>query len=177
MAETKPTTPAPAKKEEKKQKPKVEKEKKQPEKEEYHESLVRILGYDIPGNKTIFIGLTRIKGVSWAISNALCLKTGLDRRKKISELSKDEIAIIEKFIMNPDVPDYMKNRRLDRETGKTAHLYGTDLDIARDFDIKRLKKIKAYKGIRHAAGQPVRGQRTKSHFRRNKIVAIGGKKK
>src|SRR3989339_1086429 len=174
MAETKPTT-APVKKEEKKQKPKVEKEKKAPEKEEYHESLTRILGYDIPGNKTIFIGLTRIKGVSWAISNALCLKTGLDRRKKISELSKDEIAIIEKFIMNPDVPDYMKNRRLDRETGKTAHLYGTDLDIARDFDIKRLKKIKAYKGIRHAAGQPVRGQRTKSHFRKNKIVAIGGK--
>ena len=79
--------------------------------------------------------------------------------------------------MNPDIPDYMKNRRLDRETGKTAHLYGTDLDIARDFDIKRLKKIKAYKGIRHAAGQPVRGQRTKSHFRKNKIVAIGGKKK
>src|SRR3989339_698594 len=173
MAETKPTT-APVKKEEKK-KTKVEKEKKAPEKEEYHESLTRILGYDIPGNKTIFIGLTRIKGVSWAISNALCLKTGLDRRKKISELSKDEIAIIEKFIMNPDVPDYMKNRRLDRETGKTAHLYGTDLDIARDFDIKRLKKIKAYKGIRHAAGQPVRGQRTKSHFRKNKIVAIGGK--
>lgn len=176
MAETKPATPA-VKKEEKKQKPKVEKEKKVPEKEEYHESLVRILGYDIPGNKMIFVGLTRIKGVSWAISNALCLKTGLDRRKKISELSKDEIAVIEKFITNPDVPDYMKNRRLDRETGKTTHLYGTDLDIAKDFDIKRLKKIKAYKGIRHAAGQPVRGQRTKSHFRRNKIVAIGGKKK
>jgi small subunit ribosomal protein S13 len=175
MAETKPTTPV--KKEEKKQKPKVEKEKKIPEKEEYHESLTRILGYDIPGNKSVFIGLTRIKGVSWAISNALCLKTGIDRKKKISELSKDEIVMIEKFIMNPDVPDYMKNRRLDRETGKTTHLYGTDLDIARDFDIKRLKKIKAYKGIRHAAGQPVRGQRTKSHFRRNKIVAIGGKKK
>ena len=59
----------------------------------------------------------------------------------------------------------MKNRRLDIETGKTSHLYGADLEITKEFDIKRLKKIKSYKGIRHSFRLPVRGQRTKSHFR------------
>jgi ribosomal protein S13 len=52
--------------------------------------------------------------------------------------------------------------------GTNKHIYGADLNLQVDFDIKRLKKIKAYKGVRHAAGQPVRGQRTKSHFRANK---------
>jgi len=46
-----------------------------------------------------------------------------------------------------------------------------------EFDIKRLKKIKSYRGLRHVLGQPVRGQRTRGHFRKNKAVGVTGKAK
>lgn len=157
------------------QKPEAKKESKRPQQEERSEILVRIFGYDVPGSKNLLTGLTRIKGISWAISNAACLRLNMPRSKKVSDLTKDEIKRIEEFLPKINVPDFMKNRRLDRETGQTAHLYGSDLDIAKEFDIKRLKKIKSYKGIRHALKQPVRGQRTRSHFRTNKIA--GGKVK
>jgi small subunit ribosomal protein S13 len=151
--------------------------KKKPEQErEESEVLVRILGADIPGSKNIYSGMTRIKGVSWAVSNAICLKLGLPRSRKIGELSKDEIKKIEKFIDEFPVYDFLKNRRLDIETGESAHYHGTDLDMKKEFDIKRLKGIKCYRGIRHALKQPVRGQRTRSHFRK-KGRAMGVKKK
>ncbi len=140
------------------------------------EILVRIFGYDMPASKNIYTGLTRIKGVSWAIANALCIKLKIPHSTKVSQLTKEKIAEIELFLKNIDVPDFMKNRRLDIETGITAHLYGSDLDMKRDFDIKRLKKIRSYIGIRHMLGQPVRGQRTRSHFRK-RGVSVGVMKK
>ena len=129
------------------------------------ESLVRILSTDIPGNKRVFVGLTRIKGVSWGFSNALCYKLGINKDKKISELSQDEIKAISDFIKEPKLPDFMLNRRKDVETGISGHVFGSDLDLKKEFDIKRLKKIRSYRGWRHATGQPTRGQRTRSHFR------------
>ena len=54
---------------------------------------------------------------------------------------------------------------------------GSDLELARDFDIKRLKKIKSYRGIRHVAGLPTKGQRTRANFRKNKKKGAGIKKK
>jgi small subunit ribosomal protein S13 len=148
------------KKEEKK------KEDKRPERKEIiEESLVRILSTDIPGNKKIYAGLTRIKGVSWSFSNGLCHVLKLDKNRKISSLSEEEIKVVSDFIKNPKLPEFLLNRRKDIETGKTGHLFGSDLDLQKEFDIKRLKKIRSYRGLRHALGQPVRGQRTKSHFR------------
>ncbi|MBS3077822.1 30S ribosomal protein S13 [Candidatus Pacearchaeota archaeon] len=141
--------------------------------EESEEMLIRISGYDIPGSKKLLAGLTRIKGVGWAISNAACLKLGFSRDKKIAELSKDEIKKIEEFLKNPSVHDYMKNRQKDEETGETHHFVGTDLEMRKDFDIRKMKKIRSYKGIRHTSGQPVRGQRTRSHFRKKgQLVAV-----
>ena len=64
------------------------------------------------------------------------------------------------------------NRRKDEETGESKHLLTTDLEMARDFDIRKMKKIKSYKGWRHAMGQPVRGQRTKSHFRKGTAMGV-----
>jgi small subunit ribosomal protein S13 len=69
------------------------------------------------------------------------------------------------------------NRRIDFETGEKGHLTGSDLDLKKEFDIKRLKKIKSYKGLRHNVGLPVRGQRTKANFRRNRKKSGGIKKK
>ena len=143
---------------------------------EESEVLVRIMGFDIPGSRNIYAGLTRIKGISWAISNAACIKLGYQRTKKISELSKDEVKKIEGFLRGIQIYDFMKNRRNDEETGKTEHLFGSDIDVKKEFDIKRLKGIKSYRGIRHALKQPVRGQRTRSHFRTKKR-AMGVKKK
>jgi small subunit ribosomal protein S13 len=169
------------KKPEKKQEKKSEKEAQAPKKKpeasrEENEVLVRILGYDIPGSKNVYAGLTRIKGVSWAISNAACIKLALPKSRKILELSKQDIQKIESFLKELPVYDFLKNRRTDMETGLTAHFYGSDLDMKRDFDIKRLKEIKSYRGMRHAFKLPVRGQRTRSHFR-TKGKAMGIKKR
>jgi len=130
--------------------------------------LVRILGKDIFGNKKLQAGLMSIKGISWSFSNALCKKLDIDKNKRIGELNEKEIEKITGFMHNPEVPKFLKNRRNDLDSGEDKHLQGSDLDIRKDFDIKRLKKIKSYRGIRHTYGQPVRGQRTKSHFRTNR---------
>ena len=139
--------------------------------------LVRILSTDIPGNIGIYPGLTRIKGISWSMSNIICQKLKIDKRKKIGSLSSEEIRQITEFMKNPDVTIYLINRRNDFETGENKHLTTSDLDLKKEFDIKRLRKIKSYKGIRHAAKLPVRGQRTKSHFRKNRGKSGGIKKK
>ena len=146
--------------------------------EEEPQMLVRILGHDIPGTKNIYVGLTHIKGISWAVANAVCIKLNLVRSKKIGDLTKDEIHKIESFIKELPIPNFLKNRRFDPETGETTHYLGTDLEMKQEFDIKKMIKIRSYKGIRHAAGQPVRGQKTRSHFRsRKNKQAVGLKKK
>ena len=143
----------------------------------YREKIVRILSEDISGGMKIYPGLTKIKGVSWGFSNSICKVLGLDRNRKIGSLSAEEIKEISDFIKNPKVPLYLLNRRKDFETGQDKHLSGSDLELQKEFDIKRLKKIKSYRGLRHATGQPVRGQRTKAHFRRNRPKGAGIKKK
>lgn len=144
--------------------------------EENEEILVRIYGYDIPSSKKIFVGLTRIKGISWSISKALCTVLKIPLTKKISDLSKAEIQKIEETLDNLPIPDYLKNRRFDEETGKTEHLYSSDLDMKKDFDIKKLREIKSYKGVRHALKLPVRGQRTRSHFRKKSQASLMAKR-
>lgn len=152
------------------------KEHKKPKIEEDNEVLVRVLGYDLRGSQKLYPALTKIKGVSWAISNAVCLISEMPKSKRISELSKEDIAKLEGIMKSLKISDFLMNRRIDPETGETKHLLSTDLDIKKEFDIKRMKSMKSYKGIRHANKLPVRGQRTKSHFRKNK-KAMGVKKK
>lgn len=163
-------------------------EQKKPSKEKKEKSIidkelasagkiVRILQTDIPGNKRVYAGLTKIKGVSWAISNALCLINGLDKKKKIEELTKEEIQKIEEALKKGDFPKFLINRKKDFSEGQDKHLIGSDLDLVKEFDIKRLKKIRSYRGLRHALGQPTRGQKTKAHFRENRKKGVGVKKK
>ncbi|MEK6915363.1 MAG: 30S ribosomal protein S13 [Nanoarchaeota archaeon] len=157
-----------------KKEPKEQKQKHQKE-EDLLESLVRIHGRDIPGNKKVYPGLKHIRGVSWTISNAICRILGIDKKMRISELSKEDIEKIESFLQKPILYEYLKNRRKDYDTGESKHLLTNELDMAKDFDIKRMRQIKSYKGMRHALKQPVRGQRTRSHFRTTG-VAVGVKK-
>ncbi len=150
------------------------------EKKIIDEKIIRILSTDIPGKRKIFVGLTRIKGVSWSFANAICSSLNIDKTRTIESLSREEIDRISEFIKNPKVPNFLLNRRNDFETGKNVHLTGNDLDLQKELDIKRLKKIRSYRGLRHATGQPTRGQRTKSHFRtmgKKKAVGVQSKPK
>ena len=149
------------------------KEKKSVERETPSaETLIRILSTDIPGNLRVYAGLTKIKGVSWAVSNAVCLSLKIDKNKKVSDLTEKEFERITAFLKSPKIPEWLLNRRKDEETGVSKHLLTSELDLAKEFDIRKMKKIKSYKGWRHALGQPVRGQRTRSHFRKGASVGV-----
>jgi small subunit ribosomal protein S13 len=157
---------------------KKEKPERYEEKKEYS-SLIRILQTDIPGNKKLIAGLSYIKGVSWSIANATCKLLKLDPNIKLKDLTKEHIDKITNFLNSPDsLPRFLMNRRKDFESGRDSHLITSALDMTKEFDIRRLKKIRSYRGLRHATGQPTRGQRTKSHFRsRKKNKSIGVKSK
>ncbi|MBT4135692.1 30S ribosomal protein S13 [archaeon] len=149
---------------------------KKPEKNYY--SIVRIMQTDIPGHKTILVGLTYIKGISWSISNAVCHLLKIDPSKRVSEFSEKEIEELTELIKNLSgkIPNFLLNRQKDFETGEDNHLITASLDMKKEFDIRRLKKIRSYRGLRHAFGHPTRGQRTKSNFRsKGKKKAVGVK--
>ncbi|MFH1249446.1 MAG: 30S ribosomal protein S13 [archaeon] len=139
--------------------------KMQKEEKIYAAGIVRIMATDIPATSAIYCGLTKIKGISWSISNAMCHLLKLDGKKKMNSLTESEIEKITEFLKKPSLPVFIMNRRRDVESGVDKHLIKTDLDLQKEFDIRNMKKIRSYKGWRHASGQPVRGQRTKSHFR------------
>ena len=150
----------------------------QKEKKEYA-SIIRIMQTDIPGNKKILVGLTYIKGVSWSISNSICKILKLDSNRKVEELNEQEIKKILDFLnsLSENIPNFLLNRRRDFENDGSKHLIGTTLDMKKEFDIRRLKKIRSYRGLRHAFGHPTRGQRTKANFRSKKKKSVGVKKK
>lgn len=143
--------------------------------EEEFKHMVRIARRDVDGNKTVVNALADIRGVGIALSGAICSSMGLDLDQKIGYLSDDKVNEIEEAIRNPtkhDVPEWMLNRRNDYETGGTVHLIESDLMMSLRDDLNRMKKIRSYKGRRHEVGLPVRGQRTKSTFRKGSSVGV-----
>ena len=139
--------------------------------------IIRICGADMFGSKKIKNTLRQIKGVGFQFAHAVLNILNLDGDKLVGDLSESEIKSIEELIRNPygKIPIWMFNRRKDYETGKDLHLIDAEVKLRKEFDIKRLKIIKSRRGIRHALNLPVRGQRTKAHFRHGS--AIGVKKK
>ena len=157
----------------------VEGEKKKYEaKEQEYVTLVRVLGKDIRGDLKLLAGLTKIAGISWSFANAICKVLELDKDVRIQDMDKADLERISEFVKAPAVPGFLKNRQKDFDNGEDVHLNGADLKLKKEFDIKRLRKIKSYRGIRHGAGLPTRGQRTKGNFRKNrkKSGATAGKK-
>lgn len=148
------------------------------ENQEKIKQIIRIINADIIGTRPLYHALRKIKGVNYTFSNAICSITGLDKEKKVGSLTPEEVKKIEDIVNNPskhNIPSWLFNRRKDFDTGEDKHIITAELTLKKEFDIKRLKKIKAYRGMRHSFGLPVRGQRTKAHFRHGK--AIGVKKK
>lgn len=149
------------------------------EKKSEFRHLVRIANTDLKGEKQIGIALTNIKGVGKQYANAVCSVAEIDKTKKSGDLSDDEVKKIEAAVLEPiksGFPMWMLNRRKDPEEGLDRHILTGDLNFVQDNDLKILKKIKSYRGYRHAFGLPVRGQRTKSNFRRAKGKVQGVKK-
>ncbi|MBW2981653.1 30S ribosomal protein S13 [Candidatus Woesearchaeota archaeon] len=142
--------------------------------------LVRIANTDLDGNKLLAYALKNIKGIGFQFANIVCSLAGIDKTKKTGELSDSEIKKLDEVIADPakaGIPDWMLNRRKDYENNSNKHLLSADLTFTQDNDVKRMKKIKCYRGMRHAYGLPVRGQRTKSNFRKSKGKVMGVKRK
>ena len=117
--------------------------------------LVRIGNTDCDGNKQLQYAMRKVKGVSYAMAHAVCGVTGANPSQKAGYVKEDEIQKIEGVLKDPlhhGIPEWMVNRRKDYETGKTAHLLTGDLEFAIETDIRRMKKIKSYKGLRHGWG-------------------------
>jgi len=147
--------------------------------EKIENQLIRLGDADLIGTKSTYMALRRIKGISYSFANAICLIANIPRNKKIGTLSDENLKKIEDIIKNPskyNIKPFLLNRRKDRESGNDIHLISSNLRLTTEFDIKRMRMIKSYKGVRHSIGQPVRGQRTRSHFRKGSSVGVGKKK-
>src|SRR3989344_8527587 len=134
--------------------------------------FLRVLNTDLDGKKPIVRAVRKVYGVSYSLANAICNFLEIPQKQKAGLLSDEDTKRIEEAVKQRKLPAWMLNRRKDLETGENNHLFGGDLKFARESDVKRLKRIRAYRGMRHAIGQPVRGQRTRSHFRHGRAVGV-----
>lgn len=111
--------------------------------------MARIAGVDIPNEKRVEIGLTYIFGVGRTTATEVLEKCGIDPNTRVKDLTETEITQIRDVLEE----DYTIEGDLRREVA---------------INIKRLTDIGCYRGRRHRAGLPVRGQRTKTNARTRK---------
>tara|TARA_Y100000310_G_C20598760_1_gene771891 strand:- start:885 stop:1394 length:510 start_codon:yes stop_codon:yes gene_type:complete len=138
--------------------------------------LVRVINTDLDGSKPILYAMRKIKGVNYMFANMVLGIANIPNETKAGALADEQVKKIEDILKNPekyDVPLWMLNRRNDYETGEDKHILTADIDFNRAIDVKRLRRTKSYVGLRHGSGHPVRGQRTKSNFRRSKSTSKG----
>lgn len=151
----------------------------QPKKE--LKGIVRLVDKDIDGNTPIRHALAKGKGLSFMMANAICAALKLDPTRKIGYFSSEDLNKIEDCARDPakyNIPEWLFNRRKDRETGKDRHIVSAELDLSKTFDIRLMQKIKSYKGVRHSIGsKKVRGQRTKTGARKSSALGVKRKKK
>ena len=147
-------------------------------------NIVRIAGFDLDGTKPIWYALTGIKGVGMnlgrMIAKIIADKYHVSINDPLGELPEEADAFIEDIVRNPvkyGIPRWAVNDQKDWWTGEDKHLVGTDLETHLMAVKKRLLEIRSWRGLRLARGLKVRGQRTKSHPRKNKISVVGRKKR
>ena len=122
--------------------------------------MARIAGVNIPTNKRVIIALTYIHGIGRTTAVEIADKLGIDHSRRVQDLTDEEVLRI-------------------RETIDEEHRVEGDLRRETAMNIKRLMDLRSYRGLRHRAGLPVRGQRTHTNARTRKgpAKAIAGKKK
>lgn len=120
--------------------------------------MARLLGVDLPRNKKMSIALRAIYGVGPKVAAEVLTVVGIDGNRSSNEITEEEVQQIRTALEN----------------------YTVEGDLRREvaLNIKRLKDLGCYRGIRHRRGLPVRGQRTHTNARTRKgpAVAIAGKK-
>jgi small subunit ribosomal protein S13 len=141
--------------------------------------LVRIANTDIDGEMPLYLALPKVKGVGRRVSIRIVDKLGFDRMKRIGDLTDEEVDRIQESIENIHdiLPAWMMNRQKDYDTGADVHVTSTEVQMTRRDDINRLKKARAYRGIRHERGHKVRGQRLKSNGRTGLVLGVSRKKR
>ncbi len=118
---------------------------------------VRISGVNIPDNKRVEIALTYIFGIGRSTADKVLDKLGIDKNTRVNKMSAEDIVKLRNEIED----NYILEGELKRQVM---------------MNIKRLKEIGSYRGLRHSRGLPVRGQRTKTNTRTvrgNKRVTMG----
>lgn len=120
--------------------------------------MARILGVDLPRNKSMKIAMRALYGVGPKVAKEVLEKAGIAPERNSNELTEEETQLIRAALES-----YVVEGDLRREVG---------------LNIKRLKDLGCYRGVRHRRGLPVRGQRTHTNARTRKgpAVAIAGKK-
>ena len=121
--------------------------------------MPRIVGVDIPNEKSIWISLTYVVGIGKYISEQILKEARIDKVTKAGKLSEDELSRITQIIDR----NYIVGGQLRRQVAQ---------------NIARLRDIQCYRGIRHRKGLPVRGQCTQSNARTRKgpRKTVAGKK-
>jgi len=141
--------------------------------------LVRIANTDIEGEMPLYLALPKVKGIGRRVSIRIVDNLGFDRYQRIGDLSDEEVDRIQGAIENIHeiLPTWMMNRQKDYDTGADVHVTSNEVQMTRRDDINRLKKVRAYKGIRHERGNKVRGQRLKSNGRTGLVLGVTRKKR
>ena len=111
--------------------------------------MARISGVDLPREKRLEIGLTYIFGIGLATSRKILAETGISPDIRVKDLAESDVATLREYIE------------------KNLHVEG-DLKREIDMNIKRLREIGSYRGVRHRKGLPVRGQSSKRNARTRK---------
>jgi len=111
--------------------------------------MARISGVDLPREKRVEIGLTYIYGIGRTSSNRILADAGVDPNTRVRDLTSEDVKKIS-------------------DTIEATQMVEGDLRREIQLNIKRLKEIGSYRGIRHRRGLPVRGQKTKTNARTRK---------
>lgn len=122
--------------------------------------MPRLLGVDIPGAKQLPYAFRHLFGIGSKLALDVCEGLGLDATRKAHTLTDEELAKIAAYIEK----NYVVEGNLRRQ---------------RTQNVNRLRDIRCYRGLRHRANLPVRGQRTRTNARtrKGKKKTIAGKKK
>jgi small subunit ribosomal protein S13 len=122
--------------------------------------MARIAGVNIPTQKKLVVALTYVYGIGNKISKDVCSQANVDANTRVQDLSEAEIKNVSDVI-------------------SSSFLVEGDLRREVSGNIKRLKDLGTYRGVRHRKNLPCRGQRTHTNARtkKGKAIAIAGKKK
>jgi small subunit ribosomal protein S13 len=118
--------------------------------------MARVAGINLPNEKRIEIGLTYLYGIGLSLSQKVLAELKISPNTRVKDMTEADLEKIRQYIS--------KNYRVEG-----------DLRSEISQNIKRLKEISAYRGVRHSKNLPVRGQRTKTNARtkRGKKVTVG----